>query len=74
VGGIKEKMLAAKRSGIKEIILSVRNKRDIQEIEKQYIKGLTFHYVDTVDEVLKLALLKEKVGKPLAFVLTDVKA
>ncbi len=74
VGGIKEKMLAAKRSGIKEIILSERNKRDILEIEKQYIKGLTFHYVDTVDQVLKIALLKEKVDKPLTFVLTDVKA
>jgi len=74
VGGIKEKMLAAKRSGIREIILSVRNKRDILEIEKQYIKGLTFHYVDTVDDVLKIALLKEKVDKPLKFVLTDAKA
>ncbi len=74
VGGIKEKMLAARRSGIKEIILSVRNKRDILEIEKQYIKGLTFHYVNTVDEVLKIALLKEKVVKPLTFVLSDVKA
>ena len=73
VGGIKEKMLAAKRSGIKEIILSQRNKRDILEIEKQYVKGLTFHYVDTVDEVLKIALLKEKVDKPLTFVLADVK-
>jgi ATP-dependent Lon protease len=74
VGGIKEKILAAKRSGIKEIILSERNKRDILEIEKQYIKGLTFHYVDTVDQVLKIALLKEKVDKPLSFVLTDSKA
>jgi ATP-dependent Lon protease len=74
VGGIKEKMLAAKRSGIKEIILSQRNKRDILEIEKQYIKGLTFHYVDTVDDVLNIALLKEKVDKPLTFVLTDSKA
>jgi ATP-dependent Lon protease len=74
VGGIKEKMLAAKRSGIKEIILSQRNKRDILEIEKQYIKGLTFHYVDTVDEVLKIALMKETVDKPLQFVLTDAKA
>jgi ATP-dependent Lon protease len=74
VGGIKEKILAAKRSGIKEIILSERNKRDILEIEKQYIKGLTFHYVDTVDQVLKIALLKEKVEKPLSFVLTDIKA
>ncbi len=74
VGGIKEKMLAAKRSGIKEIILSERNKRDILEIEKPYIKGLKFHYVDTVDQVLNIALLKEKVAKPLAFVLTDAKA
>lgn len=74
VGGIKEKILAAKRSGLKEIILCSRNKRDILEIEKQYIKGLTFHYVDTVDEVLKIALLKEKVNKPIEFVLTEQKA
>ena len=46
VGGIKEKILAAKRSGIKEIVLSAKNKRDIDEIEKHYLKGLTFHYVD----------------------------
>ncbi|MBS1681078.1 MAG: endopeptidase La [Bacteroidetes bacterium] len=74
VGGIKEKILAAKRSGIKEIILSTKNKRDIQEIEKSYIKGLTFHYVDSVDEVLKIALLKEKVAKPMLFVLPETKA
>ena len=74
VGGIKEKILAAKRSGIKEIIMSQRNRRDILEIEKHYIKGLKFHYVDTVDEVLKIALINEKVNKPLTFVLTDVKA
>ena len=67
VGGIKEKILAAKRSGIKEIILSVKNKRDIVEIEKHYIKGLSFHYVDTVDDVLKIALLKDKVKNPLTF-------
>ena len=73
VGGIKEKILAAKRSGIKEIILSKKNKRDILEIEKTYIKGLTFHYVDSVDEVLKVALLKEKVVKPVEFVFTEVK-
>lgn len=72
VGGIKEKILAAKRSGIREIILSERNKRDVLEIEKQYIKGLAFHYVDTVDQVLKIALLKEKVEKPLHFVLSEV--
>jgi len=73
VGGIKEKILAAKRSGIKEIIMSSKNKRDIQEIEKRYVKGLTFHYVGTVDEVLKLALLKEKVKDPLEFVLQEAK-
>lgn len=73
VGGIKEKILAAKRSGIKEIILCERNKRDVEEIEKQYIKGLTFHYVNSVDEVLKIALLKEKVAKPLEFVLQETK-
>ncbi len=71
VGGIKEKILAAKRSGIKEIILSVRNQRDITEIEKNYIKGLTFHYVDSVEQVLKIALLKEKVDKPMEFKLTE---
>ena len=71
VGGIKEKILAAKRSGIREIIMSDKNKRDIDEIEKQYIKGLTFHYVSNVDEVLKVALLKEKVSVPMNFSLTD---
>lgn len=74
VGGIKEKILAAKRSGIKEIILSQKNQRDILEIEKTYIKGLTFHYVTTVEEVLKIALLKEKVSKPVEFVLQDGKS
>ncbi|MBK5280433.1 MAG: endopeptidase La [Bacteroidia bacterium] len=74
VGGIKEKILAAKRSGIKEIILSAKNKRDITDIERQYIKGLSFHYVDTVDDVLKIALLKDKVKKPLKFELVDTKA
>jgi ATP-dependent Lon protease len=74
VGGIKEKILAAKRGGIKEIILSAKNRRDIEEIEKRYIKGLTFHYVDTVDQVLKMALLREKVSKPLEFVVSESKA
>jgi len=73
VGGIKEKILAAKRSGIREIVLSTKNKRDIDEIEKQYLKGLTFYYVDTVDEVLKVALLKDKVSKPMTFALTEPK-
>jgi len=74
VGGIKEKILAAKRSGIKELVLSSKNKRDIDEIEKHYIKGLTFHYVDTVDEVLNVALLKDKVKNSLKFIFADQKA
>ncbi len=73
VGGIKEKILAAKRSGIKEIMLSAKNKKDIEEIEAHYIKGLVFHYVDTVDDVLKMALLKDRVKKPLKFSFTDQK-
>lgn len=73
VGGIKEKILAAKRSGIKEIVLSAKNRRDIEEIEKHYIKGLNFHFVDTVDDVLKIALLKEKVKQALVFSLAEQK-
>lgn len=73
VGGIKEKILAAKRSGIKEIVLSARNRKDIEEIEKHYLRGLTFHYVDTVEEVLKKALLREKVKHPVEFTLTEEK-
>lgn len=65
VGGIKEKILAAKRANIKEIILSVENKKDIEEIKDIYIKGLKFHYVNEIGEVLDISLLKEKVNKPL---------
>ncbi len=65
VGGIKEKILAAKRAGIKEVILSKENRKDIEEIEERYIKGLSFHYVETADEVLAIALLKEKVKDAL---------
>ena len=61
VGGIKEKILAAKRAGIKEIILSNFNKKDISEINDRYLKGLTFHYVNYVDEVLNIAIMKNKV-------------
>lgn len=71
VGGIKEKILAAKRAGIKEIILSERNQKDIDEIGDQYIKGLTFHYVEKADEVIELALLDQKVAKPIDFILED---
>ncbi len=61
VGGLKEKILAAKRARIKEIILCEENKRDIEEIKKEYLKGLTFHYVKDMEEVVKLALTDEKV-------------
>ena len=56
VGGIKEKILAAKRAGVVELILSEENRKDIEEIKTEYLEGLTFHYVSTNDEVLKLAL------------------
>ena len=55
VGGLKEKMLAAKRAGVKHVILCSKNKRDIDEINKAHIKGLKFHYVDTMSEVLDIA-------------------
>ena len=65
VGGIKEKILAAKRAGIKELILCKENQKDIEEIKADYVKGLTFHYVEDIRQVIDLALLKEKVDNPL---------
>jgi len=65
VGGIKEKILAAKRANIKEIILSVQNKKDIDDIKDIYLTGLEFHYVDTIKEVFELALTKQKVANAL---------
>lgn len=65
VGGIREKILAAKRAGINEIILCKENQKDIDEIKPEYLKGLTFHYVTDIQEVIKLALLDEKVENPL---------
>ena len=62
VGGIKEKILAAKRAGIKEIIMSVENKKNIDEIQDIYLKGLTFHYVNDIKEVFAIALTNEKVA------------
>lgn len=61
VGGIKEKILAAKRARIKEILMCEQNKRDIDEIKPEYLKGLTFHYVSDMSQVLELALTKQKV-------------
>lgn len=60
VGGIKEKILAAKRAGIKEIILSSENRRDVDDINSRFIEGLTFHYADTVLDVLRIAITDEK--------------
>ena len=67
VGGIKEKILAAKRAGITSIILSTENKKDIEEINQIYLENLTFNYVDTVNDVFQLALLKEKVSNPVEY-------
>ncbi len=61
VGGIKEKILAAKRANIKEIILCNENEKDILEIKESYLKGMTFHYVSEMSEVIELALTKQKV-------------
>ena len=60
--GIKEKILAAKRAGITDIILCNENKKDIEEIKENYLKGLTFHYVSTIKDVIDIALLPEKVA------------
>jgi ATP-dependent Lon protease len=64
VGGIKEKILAAKRAGIEEVILCSKNRKDIQEINASYIEHLKIHYVDHVEEVLAIALLDEQVKRP----------
>ena len=71
VGGIKEKILAAKRAGIKEIILCKENRKNIEEIPQIYLKELTFHYVDNVKEVLDIALLDEKVENPIDFTIEE---
>lgn len=73
VGGIKEKILAAKRAGIKEIILCSDNRKDIEEIPAIYLKGLTFHYVTDVKEVFRLALTDEKVADAIDFTITPAK-
>jgi ATP-dependent Lon protease len=67
VGGIKEKILAARRAGIKEIILCRNNKKDISEIDDHYLANLKFHFVNSVDELIDLALMNETVSDPLVF-------
>ena len=65
VGGIKEKILATKRTDIKTIILCEENRQDIEDIDAKYLKGLTFHFVDDMEQVVDLALLKTKVKNPI---------
>ena len=73
VGGIREKILAAKRAGIKDIILCKENLKDIDEIPQEYLKGLTFHYASDIQEVLDFALLDEKVKNPITFTFEEEK-
>ena len=68
VGGIREKILAAKRAGIKEVILCEENRKDVSEINQTYLKGIAFHYVEKMADVLAYALLKEKVKNPISLV------
>jgi ATP-dependent Lon protease len=72
VGGIKEKILAAKRAGITDIILCAENEKDIKDIKGDYLKGLKFHYVTKMSEVIDIALMREKVKNPLDFSIKQV--
>lgn len=74
VGGIREKILAAKRAGIKELVMCSENQRDIEEIPQEYIEGLTFHYVDTIADVWNIALLDEKIKNPIEITATPAPA
>ena len=73
VGGIKEKLLAAKRAGITDILLCSANKKDVEEIPEKYLKGVTFHYVENVQDVWDFALTDELVDNPLNFDIPDTK-
>jgi ATP-dependent Lon protease len=74
VGGIKEKLLAARRAGIKDVILCHKNRKDLIDIPAEYIKDVTIHYVDRVDDVVKVALLDELVQNPLKLTVRDERA
>lgn len=74
VGGIKEKILAAKRAGITDIIMCRENKKNIEEIPDIYLEGLTFHYVENVKEVFDIALTNEKVAHPVIFTIDETEA
>lgn len=71
VGGIKEKILAARRAGITDIVMSEDNRKDIEEIDKRYVVGLTFHFVKTVEQVWDYALTDERVETPVEFTVED---
>lgn len=71
VGGIKEKILAAKRAGITDIIICKDNEKDIRQIPDIYLKGVTFHYVENMKDVLDFALLDEKVDNPIDFTIEE---
>lgn len=73
VGGIKEKILAAKRAGITDIVMCSLNKKDIDEINEIYRKGVTFHYVETVQQVWDFALSTELVSDPVNFTIEEEK-
>ena len=73
VGGIKEKILAVKRAGIKDIVMCEENRKNIEEIPEMYLKGLSFHYVNDVSEVLNFALLDEKVTNAIEFTFDEPK-
>jgi ATP-dependent Lon protease len=74
VGGIKEKILAARRAGIQEVVLSAKNRKDIDEINSAYIRDMKFHFVSHVDDVLAIALLPEKVKRPFTLTIPDGKS
>lgn len=71
VGGIKEKILAAKRAGITDIMISEENRKDVEDINERYVEGLTFHFVNDVQEVLQFALLNEKVDNAIELTFDD---
>lgn len=71
VGGIKEKILAARRAGIKEIIMCKRNEKDLEEINPNYLKGVKIHFVEYVPDVLAIALLQQKVNHPMEFIIPE---
>jgi ATP-dependent Lon protease len=73
VGGIKEKILAAKRAGINEVILCAENRKDIEEIKQDYLANMQFHYVTEMEQVIKFALTDEKVNRAIDLQIIDEK-